>query len=173
MRARTIPLALGGAMGAMLLAGAAGFRFNATNSMPVGVWHVREGNAIKRGEIVTVCLPDAPSQLARQRGYVARGSCPDGAEPLVKPVAAVAGDVVTVQPGGIAVNGRAIPNTAALSRDEAGRPLHGARAGSHVVASGEAWLLSGRDGRSFDSRYFGPVPLSSITAAARPIWVRR
>jgi type IV secretory pathway protease TraF len=32
-------------------------------------------------------------------------------------------------------------------------------------------LLSGHDPRSFDSRYFGAVPVASIQGIAHPIWV--
>jgi len=32
------------------------------------------------------------------------------------------------------------------------------------------WLLSGHDPRSFDSRYFGGVPVTNIQGVARPIW---
>jgi type IV secretory pathway protease TraF len=44
-------------------------------------------------------------------------------------------------------------------------------AGTYRVESGQLWLLSGHDPRSFDSRYFGPISVSSVQAVARPVWV--
>ena len=159
------------------LAGAntAGLRFNATPSMPIGLWLMVPNHAqLQRGEIVVVCLPDtAPMRMGRERGYIPPGNCPGGSEPLVKPIAAVGGDVVAVSTAGVAVNGLSVPDTAQLSRDSAGRLLSQVAAGAYPVAPGEVWLLSGHDPRSFDSRYFGPVPESSVQGVTRPILVRR
>jgi type IV secretory pathway protease TraF len=41
------------------------------------------------------------------------------------------------------------------------------------VPPGQVWLLSGHDSRSFDSRYFGPVPVANVQGVARPVWVAR
>lgn len=165
--------------GALLIAamGAAqlgGLRVNSTASMPRGIWYVAPvvAAALRRGEIVSVCLPDAaPLREAAARGYVQAGSCPGGYEPLVKPVAAVAGDTVTVAPDGLAVNGLPIESTAQLARDSAGRPLQPLAAGAYRVEPGQVWLLSGHDPRSFDSRYFGPVPTVNVLGVAHPVLV--
>jgi conjugative transfer signal peptidase TraF len=89
----------------------------------------------------------------------------------VKPVAAVAGDLVTVTSQGVAVDGKPVANTKPFAEDEAGRPLRPVPIGVYRVAPGEVWLLSGHDPRSFDSRYFGAVPAANVTGVARPIWV--
>lgn len=159
-------------MGALATGEAAGLRINATASMPRGLWRVVSRRPIERGEIVTLCpSDDAAIREAARRGYIAAGFCPGGYEPLVKPVAAVAGDVVTVTRQAIAVDGRRLANTGQLLRDEAGRALHPIPAGSYRVAAGTVWLLSGYDPRSFDSRYFGPAPVANVTGVARPLWV--
>jgi len=127
---------------------------------------------LRRGEFVTLCLPDTvPIREAAARGYIPTGNCPDGHEPLVKPIAAVAGDLVTVTPQGIAVDGQPVENTAQLAQDSAGRPLRPIPAGAYPVMPGQVWLLSGHDPRSFDSRYFGPIPAVNVRGVARPLWV--
>ncbi len=158
-----------------LTARAAGLRVNATASMPRGLWRVTPVTAaLARGEIVSVCPPEVPAiHEAAARGYLPAGGCEGGTEPLVKPVAAVAGDVVTVSPESIAVNGAAIANTARLKQDSTGRPLHPVPVGAYTVAPGQVWLLSGHTPRSFDSRYFGPVPMHNVLGRARPVWVVR
>ena len=94
---------------------------------------------------------------------------PTGGEPLVKPVVAVAGDEVEMSARGICVNGRILPNTAPLQRDSNGRPLAPWRFGRYMVVPGMMWVASSYDSRSFDSRYFGPVPVSAIRDRLRPL----
>jgi conjugative transfer signal peptidase TraF len=154
-------------------ADAAGLRFNSTPSMPIGLWRVAATEGpLQRGDNVIVCPPDtAAVRTGTRRGYIQPGLCPGGYEPLVKPVAAVVGDVVTVSVAGVAVNGQQVTNTAQLAQDSAGRVLRPFPAGAYAVAAGEVWLLSGHDPRSFDSRYFGPVPAANVQGIARSIWV--
>ncbi len=67
------------------------------------VAHRRPGSAIARGDIVSICPPDtAVFRAARARGYVPYGRCPGGYEPLLKPVAAIAGDIVIGHAGWLA-----------------------------------------------------------------------
>jgi conjugative transfer signal peptidase TraF len=141
--------------------------------MPRGIWRVEvAGTGIERGEVVSVCPPDTPAiREAAGRGYIPAGACPGGREPLIKPVAAIPGDLVTVTAHGIAVNGKPVGNSGPLEEDSAGRPLRPIPAGVYRVPAGAVWLLSGHDPRSFDSRYFGAVPATNIQGIARPIWV--
>ena len=88
------------------------------------------------------------------------GPCPNGLEPLLKTVGAVAGDVVTLP----------LPGYAPLAADAAGRPLTAYPAGTYRVQPGQVFLFSKHDLRSFDSRYFGPVETRSIIAAGKPVW---
>lgn len=153
-----------------------GLRVNTTVSMPRGLWRVVERNApFRRGEIVTFCPPDvAPVRQGAARGYIPAGGCPGGYEPLVKPIAATGGDIVDILAGGgVAVNGQAVPDTAQLAHDSAGRALSPVPPGAYPVASGDVWVLSGHDPRSFDSRYFGPVPAANVQGVAYPVWVMR
>jgi type IV secretory pathway protease TraF len=43
--------------------------------------------------------------------------------------------------------------------------------GRYVIPPGEVWLVSTFSPRSWDSRYFGPVPASAIVSALTPLWV--
>ena len=162
-------------MAALASADAAGLRFNLTPSMPRGLWRVVvRDTPLRRGEVVVLCPPDTgPVRLGAARGYIPAGRCPGGYEPLVKPIAAMAGDVVAVSPSGVTVNGQPVPGTAPLARDSAGRPLPAVPAGVYPVPPGDVWLLSGHDPRSFDSRYFGPAPVANVQGVARPLWVAR
>ena len=89
---------------------------------------------------------------------------------MLKPIAALEGDVVEQTSVGLRVNGRLLPHSLAFPADGEGRPLPKLFAGQLVIPKGAVFLVSGHEG-SFDSRYFGPIPLSAITGVSAPIWV--
>src|SRR5712664_2564577 len=99
----------------------AGLRLNDSPSMPTGLY-VRTSSA-SSASLVVFCPADPFARLSVERGYRSRGNCPDGAEPLAKPMAARAGDIVELSATGMTVNDRLLPNTAPLVTDTAGRPL--------------------------------------------------
>jgi type IV secretory pathway protease TraF len=76
-----------------------------------------------------------------------------------------------VSADGVAVNGVLLRNSRAMARDEIGRPLLAMSPGSYVVGDGEVWIVSGHDPRSYDSRYFGSVPIANILGRAVPLIV--
>jgi conjugative transfer signal peptidase TraF len=157
---------------AVAIAHAGGLWINTTGSMPMGIWQQTEPHAARPGDVVLLCLPDTPvTRLGQARGYIAPGPCPTGQEILLKPIAAGPGDLVAVSPSGISVNGREIANSAQLAHDSKARVLPDYPTGQYRVPSGEIWLVSPHNPRSFDSRYFGPVPASLVRSIVRPVWV--
>ncbi|MGD0106975.1 MAG: conjugative transfer signal peptidase TraF [Rhodopila sp.] len=145
-------------------------RWNASPSMPIGLWRVTTLHRIERGQAVAVCLPEAAARLGVARGYLDAGDCPGHAEVLIKTLAAIPGDQVVVSDSGTAINGDLIPNSRPLAQDDAGRPLT-ANAGTFIVGEGQAWIVSSHDARSYDSRYAGPVRLTDIRGIATPVLV--
>ena len=115
--------AAGGAvLGTLAMAGAAGLRVNLRRRCRVDFGRCGTGAPVTRTGVVAICPPDrADIREAAQRGYIAAGACPGGLEPLLKLVAAIAGDLVTVTPLAVAVNGQPVADTAPLAQDEAGR----------------------------------------------------
>jgi conjugative transfer signal peptidase TraF len=113
-----LPLAFGVAA-VIGSAAVGGVRWNGTQSMPCGLWLVRSlPSQLHRGDIVAACVK--PS--AAVRAYVGKGECQDtGLEPVVKEVAAVAGDTVAVTEAGVVVNDALVPHSARLHVDGQGR----------------------------------------------------
>ena len=146
---------------------AAGLWVNVTESLPIGIYRVVHA-PITRGAYVLACLPEWAGKLAKERGYLWRGPCPGGVARLGKQIVAVAGDTIEVSDGGLKVNGLPIPRSAPLARDTRGRLLPVLR-GRWVVPLNGVWLWAGCSARSFDSRYFGLVPLSNVIAVVEPI----
>jgi conjugative transfer signal peptidase TraF len=162
-------VAIGAAMGG---AYGAGVRWNITPSMPMGLWRVQAiQGPVHRGDAVTLCLEPAPAAFGRARGYLTGGECPGDVELLIKTIAAVPGDSVDVSSRGAAVNGRPVPHSAPLPRDDAGRPVAAVAGGLYRVGPTEVWVIATADDRSFDSRYFGPVPVANLRGQATPLFV--
>jgi conjugative transfer signal peptidase TraF len=153
-------------------AAAMGLRVNLTGSIPPGIYRT-VASTITRGTIVLVCLPVDVARPARARGYIPVGSCADGSAPIGKPVAAVAGDTVTVGDVGVIVNGKLLTNSRPLRRDSRGAQLANLRIANHLVGIDELWLVSSRSARSFDSRYFGPITRSAVRSRLQPVLVDR
>jgi conjugative transfer signal peptidase TraF len=136
-----------------------GLRINTSPSLPLGLYVVTtDGSA----NLIEFCPAEPFAALSLVRGYRDPGACRDGGAPLLKPVAAKAGDLVELSRHGISVNGVLLANTAPLSKDTKGRPLEPWHFGRFLVAPGTVWVASSYHSRSFDSRYFGPVDTSAI-----------
>jgi type IV secretory pathway protease TraF len=89
--------------------------------------------------------------------------------PLLKPVAAVAGDEVCIEEGWLRVVGTWYgPVLTEAHR----KPLPQCWTGCRTIAEGEVFLAS-QEPRSIDSRYFGPVPVAMLTAQALPLFTWR
>src|SRR5260370_29324423 len=145
-------LAFGG--GALVLARAAawaGLRLNDSSSMRTGLY-IRTSSE-SNASLVVFCPADLFARLSVDRGYRSRGNCPDGAEPLAKPIVARAGDIVELSALGITVNSRLLANTAPLVTDNAGRPLAHWAFGRELVAPGAGGGGSSYNPPSFDRRY--------------------
>ena len=110
------------------------------------------------------------AQFARTGGYLTRGQCPAGVEPLGKLVAAAMGDTVEVTTADVVVDRQLLPRTTPLRTDSHGRPLPQLAGYRAVLGSGEVWLVAEGHGRSFDSRYFGPVLLSTVLTVVQPLY---
>jgi conjugative transfer signal peptidase TraF len=156
-------------------AGAAGLRGILSESMPRGLyWTERFTGVVQRGDTVEVCLPADAARLARQRGYLSAGVfCPDGVQRIAKAVLAVPGDTVIVTRHGFEVDGKVVANTRALTRDARGRPLVPVHPGRYRVQPGTVWLFTTEARNSYDSRYYGAVPLDALRRRYHPVWTER
>ena len=160
----TVPVVLTGLFAVWSLLG---LRINASPSLPVGLYMTTTDS---QADLVEFCPVEPFASLSIARGYRESGVCRDGSAPLLKPVVASAGDTVELSARGISVNGVLLPNTAPLSKDTKGRPLQPWPFGRYLVADGMFWVISSYHPRSFDSRYFGPVPLDWVRNYVRP-WI--
>jgi conjugative transfer signal peptidase TraF len=141
---------------------------NTDSAAPAGVYRVASGS-FQRGDLVAACLPFATAQLGLARGYLRTGPCAGSAEPVGKVAGALPGDTVMIERGGVTINGKRITHSAVAAHDSAGRPLTHVPFRTYRVAADQVWLFGFHNRRSWDARYFGPVPLSSVRGALAPL----
>lgn len=137
--------------------------WNTSASAPVGLYRVRRDRMPQYGDLVLVVPTPRVAEFAAQRGYLARNV------PLVKRIAATAGDTVCAMGPDIFIDGRRVAER--LSADNKGRMLP-AWSGCKSLGRGETFLLMEDVRGSFDGRYFGLVNTSQIIGRLDPIWIR-
>lgn len=147
-------------------------RVNLTDSQPVGIYMLRPGDMLhptdeptRRGDLVTFCLESKNifSTLAKDRGYVGKGTCPLGLKPLLKNLIGLPGDEVEITPDGIILNGDFLYLSHRPDFDSQGRVMPPSLLQNGKIPEGMALVISQEHGNSFDSRHFGLVPLASLT----------
>ena len=141
----------------------AAFIWNATASAPVGLYRVRRDRVLARGDLVLAIPAPSLAAFAARRGYLPSGV------PLVKRIAAVAGDAVCARGNAVFINGRLA--AARRAADGAGRALP-AWTGCARLRRDEVLLLMSDVRNSFDGRYFGPSDASQIVGYLVPVWTR-
>jgi conjugative transfer signal peptidase TraF len=135
--------------------------WNASASSPVGLYRVGPPKDLRPGDLVVAWPPEPARTLGAERRYLPRNV------PLVKRVAAVAGDRVCAVGQAVFVNGRL--ETLRLERDPSGRPMPW-WTGCEDLADGDHLLLTPDVPQAFDGRYFGISRRDEIVGRARLIW---
>jgi conjugative transfer signal peptidase TraF len=137
------------------------FVWNASASVPTGLYRVEPAERIGVADLVVIVPPEPLATFLSERGYLPRGV------PLIKRVLALAGTTVCRRGAEIIAYGMTYGR--ARERDSRGRRLPDWQ-GCCVVTGGEAFLMNWDAGDSFDSRYIGPLPVTSIVGRAIPVW---
>ncbi len=150
--------------------GVLSLRWNLSPSVERGLYR-QTAQEPRRGDLVSVCLPESVGRWARGRGYLSRGPCPGGSARIGKHVSGLEGDVIEITEETIAVNGRRLEGVRRITRDSTGRPVPLMPEGELVLGAGEIWLHAGRRPRSFDSRIFGPVDIAHVQGVLEPVWI--
>jgi conjugative transfer signal peptidase TraF len=149
-----------------------GVRWNPTSSLPPGLYRVVSSTTDTN--LVAFCPTGSAQRDSILRGYRPRGmQCADHYAPIMKPIAARAGDTVVVTKKGISVNGKQLPNTQQFTSDSKKRPMNPWPEGTYTVAPGTIWVLSTYSKYSYDSRYYGPIELSQVIAHVKPLWTEK
>jgi conjugative transfer signal peptidase TraF len=135
--------------------------WNASNSVPIGLYHVQPATRLTVTQLVAVQPPDLLAAYLDLNGYLPIGV------PMLKRVLALPGQTVCRNGLTVAVDGIDIGN--ARERDGRGRPLP-AWHGCCVITEGDVFVMNWQSEDSLDGRYFGPLPASAVIGKAMPVW---
>ncbi|KRE12650.1 S26 family signal peptidase [Bosea sp. Root483D1] len=134
--------------------------WNSSASVPLGLYTITPVERLTLSDLVAVRAPEPIERFMVARGSIAAGV------PLLKHVRALPGQTVCRADSIITVDGAQMG--AAFARDRHGRELWNWQ-GCRKLAEGEVFLMNAASD-SFDSRYFGSLPLRSVIGRAIPLW---
>jgi conjugative transfer signal peptidase TraF len=137
------------------------YYINLSHSVPLGLYQVIPPDNLKTGDLVVFEPPQGARFLIHQRHWLPNGW------PLIKYVGALAGDSYSVIEGSFFINSKYVGSV--YERDSQGKALP-SRGGRFIVERNTFLPVSTHINNSFDGRYFGSVPLSSIKGKLSPIW---
>ena len=135
--------------------------WNASPSSPVGLYALTSPARLQVGDTAVAWPPMSARRVAAARYYVPLRV------PLVKRVAAVAGDQVCARRGRIFINGQLAAWR--KRRDPSGR-LMPWWSGCIRLEHGQTFLLSQVGPHAFDGRYFGVTRTGELVARGRLLW---
>ena len=135
--------------------------WNASASIPLGLYTVTPIDHLKIGDRVAIDPPEAIARFLAERGYLPRGV------PLLKTIAALSGQRVCRIGSKIIINDIAIGE--ARESDRLGRELP-VWQGCRNIGADEIFLMNASVADSFDGRYFGPIAATAIIGKALPLW---
>ena len=138
--------------------------WNASASVPIGLYAVHPAGVLHVAELLVVRPPEPLANFLDQRRYLPNRVA------LLKHVLALPGQTVGRSGRTITVDGVAMGG--ALDRDHLGRPLP-VWQGCRVVATGDVFLMNREPPDSLDGRYFGPLSTTTIVGRADPLWTDR
>ena len=137
--------------------------WNASASVPIGLYRVQPEPEPKVSDIVVVRPPEPLVGFLVDGGYLPRGV------PLLKHVAALGGQRICRVGSAVSIGGVKVGE--ALGHDRRGRPLP-VWQGCTILAADQVFLFNADRPDSLDGRYFGPLSRTTIVGRAQPIWTR-
>jgi conjugative transfer signal peptidase TraF len=139
-----------------------GLYFNLhSSSLPTGFYQ-RLDQVAEKGMYAATCLTPEIARYGLDRGYLLKGSCTTGIQPVMKKIYALDGDTVVMNSDKIIINGERSNDLEILERDSRGREVKRFFSGICRLDKNEYWLMSDYKVNSWDSRYWGPVKIEFV-----------
>lgn len=146
-----------------------GIRLNLSHSYPPGVYVITpQISPIALHQLILFCPPNNEALiLAKERGYIQAGWCSAGTVPMMKRIIAMPGDDVSFTHV-VTINGQPLDDAHRDLTDSKQRPLP--QLSPFIVPESSVFVYSEHAPEtSFDSRYFGPVPMANIIGQIAPL----
>ncbi len=150
-----------------------GVIFTYSGSVPVGFYRIIHSSvAIHSNDYVSFCLPNNVASMGIHRGYIEKGNCNNGSQPLIKQVIAVPGDTVNVNYNLVTVthDNLTISYSAVIQPiDKNNLTIHRYIKNGQYKLTGY-WVYGVGDPKdSWDSRYYGQISKKQITHKLIPL----
>lgn len=136
--------------------------WNASGSAPVGLYRVVPVDRLDVSDLAVIMPPGNLESFLDERRYLPKGL------PLLKRVLALGGTEVCRSGTDITAYGMSYGQ--ARRRDSQGRSLP-VWQGCRQIGESEAFFMNWDATDSFDSRYFGPLSLTTVVGRAIPLWM--
>ena len=136
-----------------------------THSLPNGIY-IRNWRQPHIGDYAVSCLTPRVASYGIDRGWLIKGNCGTGSYPVLKIIRGIPGDKYSSKIGQLEINGVIYSS---MTRDSKGRVLewlYDTKEG--VLGKDQYLLISTHVKNSWDSRYWGPVPVQYIV---QPLWI--
>jgi conjugative transfer signal peptidase TraF len=141
--------------------GTPSYIWNASESVPIGLYRLLPVEQLAVTQLVAVRLPEPLETFLDLNGYLPVGV------PMLKRILALPGQ--TVCRTGLTITVDKIEMGPARKRDRRGRPLP-AWQGCRVLSGDEIFVMNRQSSDSFDGRYFGTISASAVIGQAFPVW---
>lgn len=149
--------------GAMVAKPSPIYIWNASESVPAGLYRLRTASTHYVSELVAIHPPEQLATYLDRNGYLPTGI------PMLKRVLALPGQTVCRNGSAIAVDGIAMGEARERDRHGGALPVW---EGCRVVGEGQLFLMNWRSANSLDGRYFGMMPATAIIGCAVPVWTK-
>ena len=152
-----------------------GIIFSYTGSVPIGFYRiVADRHQIQLGNIISFCLPNKIAQVGVSRGYLNKGQCKNGSEPLMKEVIAVPSDHIVLTNDQIIVTHKHMTTVYFAPTDI--KDKHHLLVKRFIVngnyRTAGYWVYGfGSPRYSWDSRYYGAIRKSDVMHILMPLWL--
>lgn len=143
-----------------------GIRINTTPSIPIGIYKVTD-KLPRKGDIVSFCPPNnSLFQEVKFRGWISKGFCDGELGIMMKIIVAEAGDVVSIDPSGVFINGERYPYSKQVPKlNLPVMELH-----NYSLIDNEILTMTDKNPLSFDGRYYGVINKSAVEGVLKPIF---
>lgn len=138
------------------------YLWNASASVPIGLYRLQSTDERYVSELVAVLPPEPLASYLEDGNYLPRGV------PMLKHVLALPGQTVCRDGPVITIDKVAVGM--ARERDRRGQPLP-IWQGCRVIARDSLFLMNSQSADSLDGRYFGSMLTSAVIGRAYPVWV--
>ena len=135
--------------------------WNASRSVPIGLYRLRPVTKLTVTELVAVQPPDLLATFLDLNGYLPIGV------PMLKRVLALPGQTVCRNGLIISVDGIDVGRHASAT-GKAVRFRSGTDAASLLMAM--SFVMNWQSADSLDGRYLGPLPVTAVIGRAVPVW---